>query len=261
MAFGQVFSYNKVTLREVGGNDNMTQNIRIAIDGPAAAGKSTVAKMIAEKLSIVYIDTGAMYRALTLKAIEHHLDLENEKALVELLLKTTITLTQKDNEKEQIILLDGKDVSEAIRSQTVSNSVSHVAKHSLVREEMVRRQRMLADNKSVVMDGRDVGTYVLPHAEVKIFLIASVDERARRRNDENKRRGIASDLEQLKAEIKERDDRDTNRETSPLVQAEDAIAIDTTELSIDQVVLEILNKVNHYLSKKTKENKNNLLDK
>lgn len=227
----------------------MDRNIRIAIDGPAAAGKSTVAKKIAKKLSIVYIDTGAMYRALTLKAIERGLDLEDEKTLVELLNETTITLNHKEKGKDQIILLDGEDVSEAIRSQAVSNSVSFVAKHPLIREDMVERQRKLADNKSVVMDGRDVGTNVLPHAEVKIFLIASVDERAKRRYGENKRRGISSDLEQLKVEIKERDNRDMNRKTSPLIQAEDAIAIDTTRLSIDQVVSEILNKVNHYIRK------------
>ncbi len=227
----------------------MSEKIRIAIDGPAAAGKSTVAKKIARKLSIVYIDTGAMYRAFTLKAIECGVDLEDEKSLVELLHETTITLNQKENGKEQIILLDGKDVTEAIRSQVVSNSVSLVAKHPLIREDMVERQRKLAENKSVVMDGRDIGTNVLPHAEVKIFLIASVDERAKRRYGENKRRGIASDLEQLKLEIKERDNRDMNRETSPLIQAEDAIAIDTTELSIDQVVEEILNEVNHFLQK------------
>ncbi|MEI3610804.1 (d)CMP kinase [Pseudogracilibacillus sp. SO30301A] len=225
----------------------MSEKIRIAIDGPAAAGKSTVAKKIARKLSIVYIDTGAMYRAFTLKAIECGVDLEDENSLVELLYETTITL--KENGKEQIILLDGKDVTEAIRSQVVSNSVSLVAKHPLIREDMVERQRKLAENKSVVMDGRDIGTNVLPHAEVKIFLIASVEERAKRRYSENKRRGIASDLEQLKAELKERDNRDMNRETSPLIQAEDAIAIDTTELSIDQVVAEILNEVNLFLHK------------
>ncbi|HLR70176.1 MAG TPA: (d)CMP kinase [Pseudogracilibacillus sp.] len=221
--------------------------LRIAIDGPAAAGKSTVAKKIASNLSFVYIDTGAMYRALTLKAINYDIDLHDELALYRLLKSTTITLRQHSSGSAQTVLLDGKDVTSAIRSQAVSNGVSFVAKHRKVREEMVKRQKKLAEHENVVMDGRDIGTHVLPDAEVKIFLVASVDERAKRRYEENVEKGFHSNLNQLKNEIKERDERDTTRETSPLIQAEDAIPIDTTTLSIDEVVKKIEEQVQNYL--------------
>lgn len=215
--------------------------IRIAIDGPAAAGKSTVAKNIAKKLNIVYIDTGAMYRAITLKALQERVDISDERALMEILRKTKIDLVQEGN--EQIVLLDGQDVSKEIRSQDVTNAVPYVAEHPEVRKELVERQRELAESKSVVMDGRDIGTHVLPNAELKIFLIASVEERAKRRHKENLEKGFPSNLEELKREIKERDERDSNRATSPLIQAEDAIAIDTTSLSIEEVVEKILHEV------------------
>lgn len=218
-----------------------SKKIRIAIDGPAAAGKSTVAKNIAKKLNIVYIDTGAMYRALTLKALDKNIDIKDEQALIQLLNATEIELMQQEN--EQKVLLDGHDVTEDIRNQKVTKAVPYVAEHKQVREELVRRQRKLADRISVVMDGRDIGTHVLPDAELKIFLIASVEERAKRRHKENVEKGFPSDLKQIMKEIKERDERDSNRATSPLVQAEDAIAIDTTSLSIEEVTEKILQEV------------------
>lgn len=221
------------------------KRIAVAIDGPAAAGKSTVAKIIAEKLSYIYIDTGAMYRALTLKALKYQLDLKDESKIKELLLHTTIELHQKDN--KQIVMLDGEDVTEEIRNQEVTNNVSYIAKISAVREQMVLRQQKLAENRGVVMDGRDIGTHVLPDAEVKIFLIASVEERAIRRYEENKRRGIATVLEELKEDIKKRDEMDMNREVSPLIKANDAVEVDTTSLTIEEVVQEILNVVSDYL--------------
>src|SRR5690625_5171591 len=223
-------------------NDN---KIRIAIDGPAAAGKSTVAKKVAEELSIVYIDTGAMYRALTLKAIHQNVNLEDECSLNTLLKNSTITLLHNKKTSSQNVLLDGKDVTDQIRSQQVSNAVSFVAQHPLVRKEMVERQKKLAENESVIMDGRDIGTHVLRDAEIKFFLIASIHERAQRRHEENKRKGFASNFEQLKEEIKKRDEHDANREASPLIRADDAIAIDTTKLSIDEVVKKILDKINN----------------
>ncbi|WP_153462742.1 MULTISPECIES: (d)CMP kinase [Sediminibacillus] len=220
----------------------MEQNqLAIAIDGPAAAGKSTVAKLIAEELSYVYIDTGAMYRALTYKAIQKGTDLEDEQALLKLLQKTTIDLQQSNN--GQSVLLDGKDVSREIRGQQVTGQVSVVAKHPAVRTEMVSRQKALAAKRGVVMDGRDIGTHVLPDAEVKIFLVASVQERAERRHKENKEKGFASDLEQLKREIEKRDQLDSEREASPLIKAEDAVEIDTTSLSIQGVADRILEVV------------------
>ncbi|WP_170150257.1 (d)CMP kinase [Oceanobacillus halophilus] len=225
----------------------MERKIAIAIDGPAAAGKSTVAKIVAEKLSYIYIDTGAMYRAITLKALTHGVELNDEKAILELLLHTDIELSQKEN--KQIVLLDGEDVTEEIRTQKVTNNVSSIAKLASVRKEMVIRQQALAESRGVVMDGRDIGTHVLPDSEVKIFLIASVEERAKRRYEENIRRGIDSNLEELKEEIKTRDEIDSKREASPLIKAEDAIEVDTTSLSINEVVQQILNAVSNFLKK------------
>ncbi|MFD1171690.1 (d)CMP kinase [Oceanobacillus picturae] len=214
--------------------------IAIAIDGPAAAGKSTVAKIVAEKLSCVYIDTGAMYRALTLKAINNQVDLQNEEPLVRLLANTTIKL--KQSATGQLVILDTEDVTEAIRSQEVTNNVSYVAMHPEIRREMVARQQALAAHTSVVMDGRDIGTHVLPNAEVKIFLIATVEERAKRRFEENTKKGYNVDLEELKKEIEQRDLIDSQREAAPLIKAENAVEIDTTSLTIEQVADNILNE-------------------
>ncbi|WP_067725617.1 (d)CMP kinase [Oceanobacillus damuensis] len=222
------------------------KNIAIAIDGPAAAGKSTVAKIIADRLSYVYIDTGAMYRALTLKALREDIEMEDESAIIDLLMHTEIHLRQSD--EGQVVLLDGADVTDEIRFQDVTTKVSHVAKHVSVRAEMVRRQQKLATERGVVMDGRDIGTHVLPDAEVKIFLSASVEERAKRRYEENVKKGIASNLEVLKKEIEERDRIDSSREAAPLIKAADAIEVDTTSLSIIQVAERILKEVDKVLN-------------
>lgn len=221
--------------------------IAIAIDGPAAAGKSTVAKKIAEKLSYIYIDTGAMYRAITFKALNKKINLNDEKEIHQLVLRTKIEFKAQNN--KQIVMLDDKDVTDEIRNPEVTNAVSQIARQSSVRKELVARQQQLAENRGVVMDGRDIGTHVLPDAEVKIFLIASVEERAIRRFEENKIRGINTDLEVLKQEIKTRDESDMNRKVSPLVKAEDAIEVDTTSLTIDEVVNHILNIVSEYMKK------------
>ncbi|WP_053219380.1 (d)CMP kinase [Virgibacillus senegalensis] len=217
------------------------KQLAIAIDGPAAAGKSTVAKLIAEELSYIYIDTGAMYRAITYKAIQKEIDLEDEQALLELLKQTTIDLKQTNN--GQSVLLDDTDVSHEIRGQQVTSKVSIVAKHPEVRKEMVSRQQALAEKRGVVMDGRDIGTHVLPDAEVKIFLVASVEERAERRHKENQEKGFPSNLDELKKEIEKRDQLDSEREASPLIKAVDAVEIDTTSLSIEGVANRILDVV------------------
>ncbi|MEJ9212478.1 (d)CMP kinase [Bacillus smithii] len=219
----------------------MVKEIQIAIDGPAAAGKSTVAKLVAKKLSYLYIDTGAMYRALTYKAIKLGADLEDEQVLAEILNNTNIELIQ-DNAAQRV-LLDGTDVTDEIRSHEVTKHVSTVSKHPLVRKEMVERQRELAQKGGIVMDGRDIGTHVLPHAEVKIFLVATVEERAKRRHQENLAKGFESDLAQLMKEIALRDKMDSEREASPLKKAEDAIELDTTSLSIEEVVDHIMELV------------------
>lgn len=216
----------------------MKKKISIAIDGPAAAGKSTVAKLVAEKLFFIYIDTGAMYRALTLKALTKDVNLENAMELYTLLTQTQIQLVPEKG--GQFVYLDGNDVTDKIRSQEVTNSVSIVSKHQSVREEMVSRQQRLAAGGGVVMDGRDIGTHVLPQAEVKVFLVASVEERAVRRHTENLEKGYSSDLQQLKEEIEKRDKLDSEREVAPLKKASDAKLIDTTALSIEQVVNRIV---------------------
>ncbi|WP_338470110.1 (d)CMP kinase [Niallia sp. XMNu-256] len=219
----------------------MDKKISIAIDGPAAAGKSTVAKLVAEKLKYIYIDTGAMYRALTYKALNQGISLEHEPALHTLLSDTKIELVPENG--KQFVYLDGNDVTEQIRSSKVTNSVSIVSRHPLVREEMVKRQQLLASGGGVVMDGRDIGTFVLPNAEVKVFLIASVEERANRRHAENLQKGYSSDLEKLKEEIALRDKLDSEREVAPLKKAEDATLINSTTLSINQVAERILELV------------------
>lgn len=226
----------------------MDKRISIAIDGPAAAGKSTVAKVVAKELSYVYIDTGAMYRTLTYAALEQKVDIENEEQLMEVVKNVNIEFQQGEN--TQLVFLNGQDVSEVIRTPDVTNRVSIVAKHRLVREEMVRRQQELAKKGGVVMDGRDIGTHVLPDAEVKIFMLASVEERAERRHLENLNKGFDSNLEQLKEEIAQRDKLDSEREVSPLKKADDALELDTTSLSIEEVVQKIMSIVSECLRNK-----------
>ena len=219
----------------------MEKKLSIAIDGPAAAGKSTVAKIVAEKKSYIYIDTGAMYRAITYAALQENVDLTDEEKLAELLKRTDIELiTTKDGQK---VFVNGTDVTEAIRTDEVSNQVSIAAKHRSVREEMVKRQQQLGEKGGVVMDGRDIGTHVLPNAEVKIFLLASVEERAKRRYEENVKKGFDVNYETLIEEIARRDKLDSEREVSPLRKAEDALEIDTTSLSIQEVADKILEAV------------------
>ncbi|PDZ41019.1 cytidylate kinase [Bacillus cereus] len=225
----------------------MDKRISIAIDGPAAAGKSTVAKVVAKELSYVYIDTGAMYRTLTYAALEQKVDIENEEQLMEVVKNVNIEFQQGEN--TQLVFLNGQDVSEVIRTPDVTNLVSIVAKHRLVREEMVRRQQELAKKGGVVMDGRDIGTHVLPDAEVKIFMLASVEERAERRHLENLNKGFDSNLEQLKEEIAQRDKLDSEREVSPLKKADDALELDTTSLSIEEVVQKIMSIVSGVFAK------------
>jgi cytidylate kinase len=222
----------------------MKQKLSIAIDGPAAAGKSTVAKIIAEHYSYIYIDTGAMYRALTYKALENNIDLHDEDKVADVL--STINIDLLPTEEGQNVMVNEENVTEIIRSNEVTNNVSIVAMHSKVREEMLKRQRQLAREGGVVMDGRDIGTHVLPNAELKIFLRASVEERAKRRHEENQKKGFSSNLEQLKQEIANRDKLDSEREVAPLRKADDAIEIDTTALSI----LDVVNKIENYIEER-----------
>ncbi|QEK13618.1 (d)CMP kinase [Crassaminicella thermophila] len=208
-------------------------NISIALDGPAGAGKSTIAKIIAKAKKLTYIDTGAMYRAITLKILRYGKNVQEEQ-IKKILSDSKIDIDGND------IFLDGKLVTEEIRKPEVSNFVSHVAKISFVRMKMVELQRKIAANKNVIMDGRDIGTYVLPNATYKFFLTASIDERAKRRFTELKEKGFNVTFEEVKNEMEKRDKIDTEREFAPLRQAEDAIVIDTTGKCIQEVVDEIL---------------------
>ncbi|MFC6348041.1 (d)CMP kinase [Vagococcus carniphilus] len=215
----------------------MKKNIQVAIDGPASAGKSTVAKILAKKNGFIYCDTGAMYRALTLAAIENNTNMDSEKDLLTLLNQLVISFNQQVD--GQHVFLNDRDVTLLIRDNNVTNSVSKVSAYKSIREEMVLRQQKIAESNSIVMDGRDIGTVVLPNASLKIFLVASVTERAERRFKENISKGIDTDFEALKKEISDRDHYDSTRKNSPLVQAEDAILVDTSGLNIEEVVLKI----------------------
>ncbi|MFS4465055.1 (d)CMP kinase [Staphylococcus haemolyticus] len=214
--------------------------INIALDGPAAAGKSTIARQVASKLSMIYVDTGAMYRAITYKYLQNDKP-EDFKTLVN---QTTLELTY-DKSKGQRILLDNQDVTDFLRENDVTQNVSYVASKEPVRTFAVEKQKDLATKKGIVMDGRDIGTVVLPDAELKVFMIASVEERAERRQKENEQRGIPSTLSQLKKEIEERDHYDMNRDISPLKKADDAVTVDTTGKTIEEVTEEIMTLVNN----------------
>ena len=215
--------------------------MKIAIDGPAGAGKSSIAKLVSKELGFIYIDTGAMYRASALYAIEHGIKICEESFTDKVLDKIKIDI--KYDEEGQKIYLCGKDVSKRIREADVSIGASDIAVIPSVRLKLVELQRKLASDNDVIMDGRDIGTYVLPDAELKIYLTASVEERARRRLNELLEKGQKADFETVKKDIEYRDKNDSEREFAPLRQAEDAVLVDTTEMSIDEVKNHILGLV------------------
>ncbi|BAX70898.1 cytidylate kinase [Leuconostoc suionicum] len=221
-------------------------NFQVAIDGPASAGKSTIAKILATKLNFVYVDTGAMYRTITLAAKKNGIAYNDEEKIKKLLSQTKIRF--EPGTPVQRVFLNDTDVTDEIRSAEVTNNVSVVASFTDVRSNLVNRQREIANSNSVIMDGRDIGTTVLPEADIKIFLVASVDERAQRRYKENVAKGITTDLETLKHEIEARDYKDSHRQISPLIQAKDAILVDTTGKSIDEVVSKIANIIENKIS-------------
>ena len=204
--------------------------IRIAIDGPGGAGKSTIAKLVGDKLGLEYIDTGAMYRAVGLKLTRKGIKPDDLISISNILEETTIDFV---NGK---IILDGDDVSDIIRTQEISKFASIYSQIPEVRSKLVDIQRRIAAGKSVIMDGRDIGTNVLTDAELKVFLTADSMVRARRRYDEFRSKGIKANLDEIHEEIKDRDYQDMNRKLNPLVQAEDAIRLDTSDMTIDEVV-------------------------
>lgn len=210
----------------------------IAIDGPAGAGKSTIAKKLAGELSYIYVDTGAMYRAMAFFVLGNKIDPKDEKATSNACKDVEIKIDYK--KKEQEIYLNNENVTSLIRSEEIGNAASDVSKHFEVRKKMVDLQQNLAAQSNVVMDGRDIGTVVIPSADLKIYLTASPDQRAKRRFLDLKEKGIKGDLEKIREDIIARDNQDMNRENSPLVQAKDAIVIDSSKMSIEEVVAEIL---------------------
>ena len=214
------------------------KNLVIAVDGPAGAGKSTIAKLIAEKLNINYIDTGAMYRAITYKCLQNNIDINNEKEVISIAKDCEIDF--KDNN----IYLNGEILKDEIRTMEVSNNVSNVAKIKEVRYLMVDVQRNIGKINSVILDGRDIGSYVFPNADYKFFLVATPEERGKRRYKELVNKGYDVNLEELINDIIKRDEIDSNREFAPLVKADDAIEIDTTGKSINEVVQSVLSKIN-----------------
>ncbi len=216
--------------------------INIAIDGPSASGKSTIAKRLCKKLDYKHLDTGAMYRCVALEVQKTGIDYNNEAELKEMLENIEI-----DFSSDGKVFLDGEDVTKAIRTNEISMLASDVSTKLTVRKFLVKMQQKIAKDKGYVMDGRDIGTVVLPDAEVKIYMTASPDTRARRRYLENQERGIKSNMRALKQEIVERDYQDSHRKHSPLKKADDAIEIDTSEMSIVQVVDEIMKIVEEKL--------------
>jgi len=212
-----------------------SQPIVVAIDGPAGAGKSTVAKALAQQLSFAYLDTGAMYRALTLKAVREKVNLEDEDALANLALRTQLDL--KGNTRTGLkVFIDGQDVSEDIRTVEVTNSTFYIARAPRVREIMVDWQRRIGEKCNLVVEGRDVSTVVFPNAKFKFYLDANLEERAKRRIKELRDKGKDVQEDQMRADLQDRDQKDFTRKVGPLKKADDAVVLDTTFLSIEQVV-------------------------
>lgn len=211
----------------------------IAIDGPAGAGKSTIAKAVARELGYVYIDTGAMYRAVGLFCLDEAIALTDEARVSEAVRDIDITIAY-DEEGAQQVFLNGTNVSTRIRTQQVGDAASTVSQYPAVREKMVKLQQSLAEHTSVVMDGRDIASKVLPNADTKIYLTASVEERARRRANELREKGELCDIAEVEAEIRARDDRDMHRQHSPLIQVPEAVLVDSSTLTIDETIDRIL---------------------
>lgn len=215
--------------------------MNIAIDGPAGAGKSTIAKLASKRLNYIYVDTGAMYRSIALYFIQNNLDVTDEKNVEQGCGNIDIRLQFIDGNQE--VFLNGKKVTTEIRREEVGNMASTMAAKKIVRDKLLTLQREIAAANDVIMDGRDIGTNVLPDAEVKIYLTASIENRANRRYQELVKKGDTPDLEAIKADIEKRDYQDMNREIAPLKQAEDAIYLDTSDMSIEEVVDFVCSKV------------------
>lgn len=214
-------------------------SFNIAIDGPAGAGKSTIAKQLAKELSFIYVDTGAMYRSMALYFMRNDIAKEDEAAISDACKTVEVSIAYENGEQQ--VLLNGENVSKEIRKEEVGKMASATSVYKEVRKKLVELQQKLAADKDVIMDGRDIGTCVLPNAQVKIYLTASVETRAERRYQELQEKGAACDLEVIKKDIADRDYQDMHREISPLKQAEDAILVDSSDMEIEEVVETIKN--------------------
>ena len=209
----------------------------VAIDGPAGAGKSTIAKLVAKEKGYIYVDTGALYRALAIHFLNKGVDAADRDAVAEACKDAEVTIRYEDGIQQ--VYLNGENVTGMLRTEEVGNMASKTSAIPTVREKLLELQRSLAAEKDVIMDGRDIGTNILPNADVKIYLTASVETRAKRRYDELKAKGEDCDLEEISRDIRERDERDMTREIAPLKQAEDAILVDSSDMTIPEVVAEI----------------------
>lgn len=218
-----------------------THKIAVAVDGPAGAGKSSISKIVAKKLGYLYIDTGAMYRSVTWAVLHNHIDVNNQTAVEALLPELDLTMEASDDSCK--VFIAGQDVTDFIRTPQVNNAVSIVASYKGVRQYLVERQRLMAEAGGVILDGRDIGSVVLPNAELKIYLTASVEARAMRRYLEVKGTVNEQTLEDIKESVMQRDDMDKNRKESPLIQVEDAVLIDSSEMTFDETVERILHLV------------------
>lgn len=218
-----------------------THKIAVAVDGPAGAGKSSISKIVAKKLGYLYIDTGAMYRSVTWAVLHNHIDVNNQKAVEALLPELDLTMKASDDSCK--VFIAGQDVTDFIRTPQVNNAVSIVASYKGVRQYLVERQRLMAEAGGVILDGRDIGSVVLPNAELKIYLTASVEARAMRRYLEVKGTVNEQTLEDIKDSVMQRDDMDKNRKESPLIQVEDAVLVDSSEMTFDETVEHILHLV------------------
>lgn len=220
---------------------DLTEVVNIAVDGPAGSGKSTVCKLIAEKMGILYLDTGAMYRAIALQCIRQNADYAEKDSVKHVVDKLNIRIEYKNG--KQLTLLDGEDVSDQIRTPQVSLIASYVSAYGFVRQKMVSLQREIAKSTSCILDGRDIGTNVLPDCRYKFYLTASAEVRAKRRYDDEKYRGLEQSYEEVLREINERDFQDKNRAIAPLKQASDAVVIDTSDMNIEEVVSAIIKSI------------------
>ena len=230
----------------------MEKGLIIAIDGLSGVGKSTIAKLVAEKLGILYIDTGAIYRAITWKVLESHLNLEDESSILKMIKRTKIIFKHITHQKKQPfkLFLDKEDVTRKIRSPRIDKHVSDIAKLPKIRSELITLQRRLAKNGNIVMEGRDIGSTILINADLKFFFIASVEERANRRFRELKEKGYKITYEEVKEQLNNRDHIDSKRQSSPLKKSKDAIVIDSTNKSIKEVLNDVLYFVDKFREKR-----------